>query len=260
MRDQSGTGFTVLEPFTITVVSTPDSTPVQPLPGIPSEDSTDPPEPKSDDPESSTTPQNETDIPASETGSPDSAPTVRPRKTPTIPSYGSTIDPVSVPSVSIATLNRALFIHAEVNDESERENELSTRSERGTVERQFKSQTLEETSKVSEIDSKLMSQGGELWDDLDSQRDLVESHIQGDMIIVGTAGAAASSFTVGVVAWALRTGFLASGLLAQLPAWRAFDPTLIMQGFEGLALKNRETGDEETLEQLMDRQSRSIDE
>jgi hypothetical protein len=57
---------------------------------------------------------------------------------------------------------------------------------------------------------------------------------------------------VGVVAWALRTGFLASGLLAQMPAWRAVDPLLIMQGFG-------KTDNEETLEEMMKRESQSLD-
>ena len=76
--------------------------------------------------------------------------------------------------------------------------------------------------------------------------------IQGDLIVVGTAGAAASSLTVGVVAWAVRSGFLASGLLAQLPAWRGMDPLVIMRGF----------GDEEnqeTLEELMREQASRLD-
>ena len=91
-----------------------------------------------------------------------------------------------------------------------------------------------------------------MWNELDQQLDHVESQIHGDLIVVGAAGAAASSFTVGVVAWALRTGFLASGLLAQMPAWRAVDPLLIMQGFG----KN---DNEETLEELMKRESQSLD-
>ena len=91
-----------------------------------------------------------------------------------------------------------------------------------------------------------------MWNELDERLDEVDANIHGDLIVVGTAGAAASSFTVVAVAWALRTGFLASGLLAQMPAWRGVDPMLIMQG-----LGNHE--DEETLEELMKRQSQSLD-
>jgi hypothetical protein len=102
------------------------------------------------------------------------------------------------------------------------------------------------------LDHALMASPGLMWSELDQQMDSVESHIHGDLILVGAAGAAASSFTVGLVAWTLRTGFLASGLLAQMPAWRALDPLLIMQGLS-------ESGDEESLQELMNRRIESLD-
>jgi hypothetical protein len=102
------------------------------------------------------------------------------------------------------------------------------------------------------IDYALMAAPGEMWNELDERVQQVESRIQGDLIVVGTAGAAASSLTVGLVAWALRTGFLASGLLAQMPAWRSFDPLLVMQGLG-------ESGDEETLEDFVNREIESLD-
>jgi hypothetical protein len=99
-------------------------------------------------------------------------------------------------------------------------------------------------------DALLMS-SSEMWKELDQQKNKVESSIEGDVIVIGAAGAAASSFTAGLVAWGLRTGFLASGLLAQMPAWRAFDPLLIMQGAG--------EGDDESLEDLMKRRSDELD-
>jgi hypothetical protein len=105
---------------------------------------------------------------------------------------------------------------------------------------------------ASHAEYAVMAAPGAMWNAFDEQLDQVDSQIHGDLIVVGAAGAAASSFTVGVVAWALRTGFLASGLLAQLPAWRAVDPLLIMQGLGG-------SDDEESLEELMKRQSQSVD-
>ena len=86
----------------------------------------------------------------------------------------------------------------------------------------------------------------------------MESQINGDLIIVGAAGAAASGFTVGFIAWAFRAGFLASGLLAQLPAWKAMDPTLIMQGFEGFSSTTGDDQNKETLEEMMDRQGQTF--
>ena len=104
---------------------------------------------------------------------------------------------------------------------------------------------------MTSIDYALMSQPGEMWDQLDNYQQKVNSQIKGDLIVVGTAGAAASSVTVGVVAWALRSGLLLSGLIAHMPAWSAVDPLLIMQGFSG-------TGDGETLEELMDRHDKAM--
>ncbi|MFG0267497.1 MAG: Ig-like domain-containing protein, partial [Rhodopirellula sp. JB055] len=104
---------------------------------------------------------------------------------------------------------------------------------------------------MTSVDYALMSQPGEMWDQLDNYQEKVNSQINGDLIVVGTAGAAASSVTVGVVAWALRSGLLLSGLIAHMPAWSAVDPLLIMQGFSG-------NGDGETLEELMDRHDKAM--
>jgi hypothetical protein len=104
---------------------------------------------------------------------------------------------------------------------------------------------------ASQANLALMARPGLMWNELDQRMKGVESQIQGDLIVVGAAGAATSSFMVGVAAWGLRTGFLASGLLAQLPAWRAVDPLLIMQGSGD--------GDDESLEDLMKRRSDELD-
>ena len=157
-------------------------------------------------------------------------------------------------------VSKSIFALTEVFTGSETYQQIdkSLLRDRDIVQKQFDGLTIETLSRIQAIDSALISQHGLLWSQLDTQRDHLESQIHGDLIIVGTAGAAASGFTVGFIAWAMRAGFLASGLLAQLPAWRAMDPTLIMQGFEGLAETNRSDQDNETLEELMDRQSESF--
>ncbi|MFK8114692.1 MAG: cadherin repeat domain-containing protein, partial [Rubripirellula sp.] len=108
------------------------------------------------------------------------------------------------------------------------------------------------TIDVTNADIALMTKPGLMWSQLDDHRSQMELQIQGDLIVVGAAGAAASSFTIGAVAWAMRTGFLASGLLAQLPAWTAMDPLLIMQGMG-------DSEDDESLEEMMERQSEALD-
>ena len=75
----------------------------------------------------------------------------------------------------------------------------------GSQDQQRSSITLHNTldGTLSQIDFAMMSQAGEMWDDMDMRRQLIESQIQGDLIVVGAAGAAATSFTVGIVAWGI---------------------------------------------------------
>ena len=154
---------------------------------------------------------------------------------------------------SIFTLSEA-FESKEIHQAAER----SESRIRSSIPKQFDGTTTGTLSRIQAIDSALIAQHGALWSQLDTQRDHMESQIHGDLIIVGAAGAAASGFTVGFIAWAFRAGFLASGLLAQLPAWKAMDPTLIMQGFEGFTGTSSDDQDTETLEQMMDRQGQAF--
>ena len=154
---------------------------------------------------------------------------------------------------SIFTLSEA-FENKEIYQTAERAESRI----RSNVPKQFDGTTTTTLSRIQAIDSALIAQHGALWSQLDTQRDHMESQIHGDLIIVGAAGAAASGFTVGFIAWAFRAGFLASGLLAQLPAWKAMDPTLIMQGFEGFTGTGSDDQDTETLEQMMDRQGQAF--
>jgi hypothetical protein len=117
----------------------------------------------------------------------------------------------------------------------------------------FQSDNTNEGSVIVAADYVLMTQPGEMWSQLDHQQETLESRMQGDLIIVGSTGVAASGFTVGFVAWGLRSGFLLSGLLAQIPAWRGIDPLLIMQSVAN-------SGDGESLEELMDRRNQSMEE
>jgi hypothetical protein len=104
---------------------------------------------------------------------------------------------------------------------------------------------------ASQMDFSLFASQGVMWNELNERLTQVESRLDGDLISVQAAGAAASSFTVAVMAWTIRSGLWASSFLAQMPAWRAVDPLMIMQG----------AGDEddETLEELMNRESQSLD-
>ncbi len=114
-----------------------------------------------------------------------------------------------------------------------------------------------QTRSLVMADYALMTRPGEMWEQLDNYQQNINSRIQGDLIVVGSAGAAASSFTVGVVAWAMRSGFLVSGLIAHMPAWSGVDPLLILQGVTGGSAAG--SAGNETLEQLMDRQNKQVE-
>ncbi|TWU49211.1 DUF4347 domain-containing protein [Rubripirellula reticaptiva] len=133
-------------------------------------------------------------------------------------------------------------------------NSLNEEDRQSSKDSESRSNVLDTQSELtqSQLNYILLTQPGAMWNELDQHRNQLESQIQGDLIVVGATGAAASSVTVGVIAWALRSGVLASGLLAQMPAWRAVDPLLIMQG-------SGEKSDNESLEELMARRSEALD-
>ena len=166
-----------------------------------------------------------------------------------------------LPGLGENGITRSIFTLSEAF-ESEDIYQTTARAEsriRSSVAKSFDGTTPATLSTIHAIDSALIAEHGALWSQLDTQREHMESQIHGDLIIVGAAGAAASGFTVGFIAWAFRAGFLASGLLAQLPAWKAMDPTLIMQGFEGFTGAGSDDPDSETLEEMMDRQGQAFD-
>ncbi|MGB7324979.1 MAG: cadherin repeat domain-containing protein, partial [Rubripirellula sp.] len=136
-------------------------------------------------------------------------------------------------------------------DSQNSQNEENRQGTKSSVSRSGVLDTQSESTQ-SQLNYILLTQPGAMWNELDQHRNQLESQIQGDLIVVGATGAAASSVTVGVIAWALRSGVLASGLLAQMPAWRAVDPLLIMQG-------SGDTSDSESLEELMARRSEALD-
>ena len=112
-----------------------------------------------------------------------------------------------------------------------------------------RSRNLEELQS-SGIDFAILAGPGKLWTQLDAAREQQNSVHQGELIKLGTTGTVVSGFTVGFVAWALRGGFLLSGMLAQMPAWKSVDPLLIMQGLEG---------DGEGLEEIIESESDALD-
>ena len=270
VSDQGGVGLSLMKSFTLRVGSTDAaSTNVAPFYGTMAKTSTDKPAPSdtsiltdaplastdssSDNEELENSSESANTPPSPITGAPQA--TMK-RQTSTQP----TSQFLQLLTTSEARISKSIFTLSEafVGNETYQPVEKTWMRDSDVDQRQFDGTTIDTLSRIQAIDSTLISQQGALWNQLDTQRDHIESQIHGDLIIVGTAGAAASGFTVGFIAWALRAGFLASGLLAQLPAWKAMDPTLIMQGFEGLTDRNNLDQDSETLEELMDRQSQTF--
>ena len=101
-------------------------------------------------------------------------------------------------------------------------------------------------------DISILTGPGELWSAMDVTQEEIHSAIRNDLIVAGTAGAAASSFLVIAVTWAARSGLVVYGLFAQLPIWRGIDPLTVIQGLDA-------GEDGESLEELMQRRSDSLE-
>ncbi len=69
--------------------------------------------------------------------------------------------------------------------------------------------------------------------------------------VVGSVGVVTTGFSVGYLFWAVRLGTLASGLLAQVPAWSMLDPLLVIYG-------DQKDDDKESLQNIMDRQQAKL--
>ncbi|NNE00497.1 MAG: cadherin repeat domain-containing protein [Pirellulaceae bacterium] len=259
VTDQAGSGLVYEETFVITVTDVNDTPVITAVPPTIVN-----PEPKTDEtPEESLEESSEESEEESEDDSDDddenetvesAVPGAQANVTGDAPEAASDI--MGVVDVDSPTMNNAAAmapaIGSELNPDAEKPSDpdrsSASESESSTSQRSTRRSSRHASTSV---DRALMSKPGAMWNALDQQMNQVESQIQGDLIVVGAAGAAASSFTVGAVAWAIRTGFLASGLLAQTPAWAAFDPLTVMRGFEG-------ADDEETLQELMNRRTESL--
>ncbi|MEJ7596046.1 MAG: tandem-95 repeat protein, partial [Planctomycetaceae bacterium] len=71
--------------------------------------------------------------------------------------------------------------------------------------------------------------------------------------VVGSVGVVTTGFSVGYLFWAVRLGTLASGLLAQVPAWSMLDPLLVIDGEQ-----KEDEDDKESLQNIMDRQQAKL--
>ena len=65
--------------------------------------------------------------------------------------------------------------------------------------------------------------------------------------MVGSAVGLTTGLTVGYVLWTVRAGYLLTGLIAQVPAWRFVDPLPILNSLDN----ERGPGDGESLASIV---------
>lgn len=70
-----------------------------------------------------------------------------------------------------------------------------------------------------------------------------------------TAVTTTSSLTVGYVLWAIRGGWLASSILAQMPAWRLIDPLVVLSSLDGAS----SAADDQSLQDMLEDGVREIE-
>lgn len=95
---------------------------------------------------------------------------------------------------------------------------------------------------------------GLLWDDLTNLKDELRSSALMPYLAAGSVVGLTSSLTVGYVFWAIRSGWLVTGLLAQMPAWCLVDPLVVLDYLdeESSARGRSRQDDDDSLESLLD--------
>lgn len=74
----------------------------------------------------------------------------------------------------------------------------------------------------------LLKSGG-LWDQLRQQDERRLSAERFDSMVVGTTAVTTSALTAGYVVWMLRSGFVITSVVSQIPAWTIIDPLSLLE-------------------------------
>jgi hypothetical protein len=96
-----------------------------------------------------------------------------------------------------------------------------------------------------------LSKANASWEDLDNIRNQLQSEIQTQTFVIGSALTLSTGLTVGYVMWMLRGGMLLTSLLAQIPAWSLIDPLVILSGTDDDEDETRQEKDE-SLQTILD--------
>ncbi len=93
-----------------------------------------------------------------------------------------------------------------------------------------------------------------LWQDLASmQRTLGQTQSTG-LIEVGSAAGATGAFTIGYVLWSLRSGWLVTTMLAQMPAWGFVNPLIVLDTLDDKDFDDKDGDENDSLESILDHQ------
>ena len=95
----------------------------------------------------------------------------------------------------------------------------------------------------------------QLWDGLANMKEDIQSNSHSPYFVAGSAAGVTSVLSVGYVLWTIRSGWLVTSLLAQLPAWQLIDPLVVLDYLDeesGEAGRNRGDDDDDSLESMLE--------
>jgi hypothetical protein len=99
---------------------------------------------------------------------------------------------------------------------------------------------------------------GLLWNDLGNLKQELHADLRLPYFAAGSVASVTSVLTVGYVLWMVRSGWLVTGLLAQMPAWRLIDPMVVLDYLDEESTNSKAGNDrgedDDSLESMLERQ------
>jgi hypothetical protein len=92
----------------------------------------------------------------------------------------------------------------------------------------------------------------QLWNDVTVMRKDIQKETYSRYFAAGSAAGATSVLTVGYVLWTIRSGWLVTSLLTQLPAWQLIDPLVVLDQLDDEPTRGGRD-DDDSLESLLER-------
>ena len=92
-----------------------------------------------------------------------------------------------------------------------------------------------------------------LWNDLAELEKEMTDNSETPYFAAGSAVGVTSMMSVGYVLWTIRSGWLVTSLLAQMPAWRLVDPLVVLDYLDDETSGNDQDGEEDdSIESLLE--------